>query len=495
MGNKIIDISHWHPVKNWEKAKKDCAVLISKATEGTTYIDPTLKSFIAGCEKHKIPYFLYGFLRRGKELESAKFLIKTCKPLIGDSFVGWGLDIENAGDGTCPTVEGSKEAIKYIQSLGEKTLIYTGYGQYETYKSLVKNLPADSIWWEARYTNKYKPHACDLWQYDEDYKSGFCSSDAVDISKIYSDKITIEWFKKRKNSKTTVDSSKATTKDKENNEELVTAKKVLAIANKEEGYLEKSNSAFKTNPDVIYNKTDGAGNDNITKFNEEMHKIQPRNMDRAAAWCACFVCWCIYEATGRNLEKTKKILCGDIDDYTVQMAENFKKKDRWGSTPEVGAIVFFKNNVRICHVGFVYKIDNKFIYTIEGNTSSVAGVVANGGCVRLKRYARTYNRIAGFGYPKYEDEKETPVKKLLELPTRGYFKLGDGYKWLKDSHTEKQIILLQKFLNKILGTKLTADGDYGEKTVAAVKKFQKKYGLTADGEFGKKSLEKALTLV
>lgn len=54
---------------------------------------------------------------------------------------------------------------------------------------------------------------------------------------------------------------------------------------------------------------------------------------------------------------------------------------------------------------------------------------------------------------------------------------------------------LQKFLNWCLGTKLSIDGDFGGKTEAAVKKFQKKYGLSADGSFGPKSLAKAKQLI
>lgn len=78
------------------------------------------------------------------------------------------------------------------------------------------------------------------------------------------------------------------------------------------------------------------------------------------------------------------------------------------------------------------------------------------------------------------------------LPTRGYYKLGDGYKTLTKYTT--QIKRLQKFLNWCMSSGLTVDGQYGEKTVAAVKAFQKKYSLTVDGQFGAKSLTKAKTI-
>lgn len=78
------------------------------------------------------------------------------------------------------------------------------------------------------------------------------------------------------------------------------------------------------------------------------------------------------------------------------------------------------------------------------------------------------------------------------LPERGYFKLGDGYETLTNYTT--QIKRVQKLLNWIMGTSITADGDYGPKTEALCEKFQEKYGLSVDGEFGSKSLAKAKTI-
>ena len=79
------------------------------------------------------------------------------------------------------------------------------------------------------------------------------------------------------------------------------------------------------------------------------------------------------------------------------------------------------------------------------------------------------------------------VKKIYsgvfpKLPTRGYFKLGDNSIQVKN---------LQKFLNWYGNYKLVVDGDIGEKTITAVKKFQKSNGLKVDGLFGKSSLAKA----
>ena len=55
--------------------------------------------------------------------------------------------------------------------------------------------------------------------------------------------------------------------------------KVIAIAIAETGYLEKSKSAYQKNPDILNEKTAGAGRDNYTKYGKEMHKIYPFVMD------------------------------------------------------------------------------------------------------------------------------------------------------------------------------------------------------------------------
>lgn len=74
----------------------------------------------------------------------------------------------------------------------------------------------------------------------------------------------------------------------------------------------------------------------------------------------------------------------------------------------------------------------------------------------------------------------TPKKKSgITLPSRGYFLKGDK---------SEKVKTLEKWLNKHGYNCGTPDGLYGDKTIAAVKKFQKANKLTADGEFGKKSL-------
>lgn len=230
---------------------------------------------------------------------------------------------------------------------------------------------------------------------------------------------------------------------------IICPDKVIMIAINEEGYLEKSKQAYKKDPNIIYDKSLGAGSDNITKYGKEMHEIYPKTMDTSAAWCDCFIDWCFVKAYG--IEKAKELLCG-FDDYTVSSSNYFKKEKRWVvKDPVPGDQVFFKNEKRICHTGLVYKVDGRYIYTIEGNTSNKGILVINGGCVAKKKYPLSYHNLAGYGRPKYDvpstciqGDKNYNVKLLqIRLMSKGY--------------------QLPRF---------GADGDFGNETLKAVKQFR-----------------------
>ena len=85
--------------------------------------------------------------------------------------------------------------------------------------------------------------------------------------------------------------------------------KLINIANTEVGYLEKSWSAYNANPEVIYDKTAGAGNDNVTKYAKEMDDLEVYNGPKQGyAWCKVFVDWCMVQAFG--LDRAEQLLYG-----------------------------------------------------------------------------------------------------------------------------------------------------------------------------------------
>jgi len=83
---------------------------------------------------------------------------------------------------------------------------------------------------------------------------------------------------------------------------------------------------------------------------------------------------------------------------------------------------------------------------------------------------------------KKKAKKEKYKGKFPTLPTKGYLELYDRGVNVK---------YLQQFLNWYGNYNLVIDGDFGQKTLSAVKNFQTANKLTVDGVFGAKSLKKA----
>lgn len=188
--------------------------------------------------------------------------------------------------------------------------------------------------------------------------------------------------------------------------------KVIAIAIAETGYLEKSKSAYQKNPDILNEKTAGAGRDNYTKYGKEMHEIYPSVMDFPAPWCDCFVDWCFYKTYGAATAKS--LLDGNFDDYTVASAEMYAKHNALDKKPEVGSQIFFTKNGKASgcyHTGLVVAVaaDGKTVTTIEGNTSAIGtNIEPNGGCVARKTRAVTSSTL--FGHPAYNDKTNASDK-------------------------------------------------------------------------------------
>ena len=182
--------------------------------------------------------------------------------------------------------------------------------------------------------------------------------------------------------------------------------KLLDIALNEVGYLEKETY------DQLDEKTANAGDENYTKYQRDLAKISYFNSSKkGVAWCAVFVCWCFVQAFGKAA--ALKLLCQPSKDNcgagcNSQMNYYKNKKRFYTSNPQPGDQIIFwsSNKTEASHTGLVYKVDNTYVYTVEGNTSSSSGVVANGGAVAKKKYKLTYNRIAGYGRPDYG---EAPV--------------------------------------------------------------------------------------
>lgn len=260
--------------------------------------------------------------------------------------------------------------------------------------------------------------------------------------------------------------------------------KVISIAMQEEGYLEK-----KSNKDLD-DKIKNAGSNNYTKYARDLDNIKDfyNGKKNGYPWCDVFVDWCFVSSFG--VDRAKELLCQpskSLGAGVYYSANYYKQKNQfYKSKPKAGDQIFFVNSKgNAQHTGLVYQVDNKYVYTIEGNTSSEKGVIANGGCVRLKQYSLNYNRIMGYGRPNYKYEEQP------KMPYNGIFPTIPKNGSLKRGCKGEQVKYLQLFLNWAIDANLEIDGSFGPATEKAVKKYQKQYGLVVDGHFGPASLRKA----
>lgn len=223
-------------------------------------------------------------------------------------------------------------------------------------------------------------------------------------------------------------------------------------------------------------------------------------------WCAQFVWWCGWKASGKNQannpiaksasaayihEETVKrggrwILpqngtrCGQSKEKARSMRKAYLKKAKPGDIVsfDFGAMDGWRD-----HVGIVEKVSGDYLICIEGNTSS-SGSQSNGGMVCRQR--RLYTSVCAATRPKYSDSDPTPVKptQLPTLPKRGWLQKGDEGVEVK----KMQRILI--YLGFDCGV-YDADGIFGDDTCSAIKMYEKEYGLQQDGDWGKECNRKA----
>lgn len=248
------------------------------------------------------------------------------------------------------------------------------------------------------------------------------------------------------------------------NKALLTAEQWRAMA---KGVKTKAPETAKQNPiDIAIQIAESQvgyheGANNHTKYGDEMHALQPRNMDANAPWCDAFVDWVIYKTCqrfGYGADMARKVLCGDFDDYTYASVALYKKAGRWFSTPKRGDQIFFGGSG---HTGIVTSATGGIVNTIEGNKSDK---------VCKCSYGIHSPSIIGYGRPRYDLIGTVNESEEYDMPQ------------IQRGSKGKAV----KILQIILGD-LEVDGSFGPATQAATLAFQKKHGLTADGVVGPKT--------
>ena len=178
------------------------------------------------------------------------------------------------------------------------------------------------------------------------------------------------------------------------------ASQVIATAIKEIGYREKRSNA------QLDSKEANAGYNSYTKYANFFDTQVPNFYNgpkNGYDWCDMFVDWCMCSTFG--VDKGRSLLCQPLNSAgagCIYSYGYYKAKGQVGTTPKVGAQVFFGTyEGGLYHTGLVEKFDSTYVYTIEGNTSSSDSIYDS---VARHKYTRTGGGIFGYGYPAYDGE-------------------------------------------------------------------------------------------
>lgn len=270
-----------------------------------------------------------------------------------------------------------------------------------------------------------------------------------------------------------------------------TAAEVIKIALAEVGYKEKASSANLTS------MTANAGSGNYTKYWTDLDAV-PRFYNyskQGQEWCDGFNDWCHVKAFG--VDGALYTLCQPEESAGAGVPYSYnyyKAKGRTGTTPKLGAQIFFQQSGKLVHTGVVVAFDGSTVTTVEGNTSNQ---------VKKKTYKRTDSYIYGYGYPRYDGDGDVASVTTETKPTESYSpELTVKVHKLQTGHTGPEVktaqrILYARGIKGADGKAIAADGSFGANTKAATITLQKQLfpGNSAewDGVWGSKTWTAALT--
>lgn len=272
------------------------------------------------------------------------------------------------------------------------------------------------------------------------------------------------------------------------------ASKVIDVLRQEVGYLEKKSNA------QLDDKTANAGFNNFTKYARDLDALGYfyNGPKQGYPYCDVTVDWAFVQAYG--VEAALELLCQPEKSYGAgcgYSARYYKQKGQWHTrNPKPGDQIFFRN---FAHTGLVVAVDDTYVHTIEGNTSTAAGVVANGGGVWEKKYRLGDSCIDGYGRPAYDPEEGTqePVYSRDAFIREVQAAIGAEADGIVGPETRSKTVTVSRYRNSThpavlpiqkrlhaLGYSVVgeADGEAGPLFSMAVKQFQRDHGCVSDGE-------------
>ena len=383
---KVMDISQFNNVTNWDKVKATKIPVIIRigyrgSKTGIITYDPRYKEYRKACEDKGIEHGFYFFpcsITDNEAHEEARFIKNEVinsgikMPIFLDSEV-----VQRDKSGRSDKLSQEKRT-RMLKIICEDLLKWgIPVGIYASRSWLYNNIdmgqiPSDVVknTWVAEYgviMTKYTGYFV-MWQYSSKESVNGISG-VVDMSNQYYDfHMMIDG--KETSINHVINTSSNPVKPIEKSE----LEKVIEVAKAELGYLEKQYK-YRNNDAILYHKTNGAGSDNITKYWKE---TKPEW--NGSAWCADWITWIFQVALGK--ERAKQLL----KHYPYVYCPTMKSLFKLYANPKVGDIVIFWRNGVFAHTGLVIAVDGDKFTTIEGNTSGASGIIANGGGVCQKTY-------------------------------------------------------------------------------------------------------------
>lgn len=183
---KLIDISHFDTVSDWQAAKQTVDGVYIKATEGTTVTDPKFAENAKGAQKADIPTGFYHYFwpsTAANAVLQAEYFFNAIKGFPND--LRPALDLEEANGQTAATISQDIQAFEteFYKLSGVYTMLYCSPNFSNKYLTdpRLSNYPL----WLASYGTQAPPAAsvwktCLMWQYGTDTQVGGVK-DPVDV--------------------------------------------------------------------------------------------------------------------------------------------------------------------------------------------------------------------------------------------------------------------------------------------------------------------------
>lgn len=383
---KGIDVSSFQGKPDWTKVSNSGVKFAILRIHQKSGIDTSFEHNYKGCKSNRILIGGYKYsyaLTPAQAIDEAENVISVLGGRGLDFPIFYDLEWSQQRSLGKQAVENIAVAfLTRIKKAGYKVGIYCNL---DWYNSVLSDVLKQYDCWIARYPasdngsvqERLRPNVGVGWQYSSKGKVSGINGN-VDMDVFYTD------YRTEQKGEVTVTKTKL--------QKFTDLGDYYANNGGNKPYLEKRTNAY------LDDFQKNAGYNNYTKFARDVDSWgQPGCQGQP--WCAEYQFWKLAKVLG--ITKALQIMGGGFYNC-VSITNHAKANGTWHKSPKVGALIIFRNG---SHVGSVRKYNKTYVYTNEGNTSSVAGVVANGGACRNKQYKLTDSAIDGYVWIDWEDEK------------------------------------------------------------------------------------------